>query len=68
MKNIHEPIRVYTLKGPLQPTKMAEQGCPIPFPDKPSIAVLPFNNMSGDPKQEYFADGMTEDIITGLCT
>ena len=37
-----------------------------PLPDKPSIAVLPFQNMSGDPEQEYFADGMTEDIITGL--
>jgi len=37
-----------------------------PLPDKPSIAVLPFDNLSGDPDQEYFADGMTEDIITGL--
>ncbi|NIP90611.1 MAG: hypothetical protein GWO21_17355, partial [Gammaproteobacteria bacterium] len=36
------------------------------LPDKPSIAVLPFDNMSGDPEQEYFADGMTEDIITEL--
>ena len=39
---------------------------PLPLPDKPSIAVLPFQNMSGDPEQEYFADGMVEDIITGL--
>ena len=38
----------------------------LPIPDKPSIAVLPFQNMSGDPEQEYFADGMVEDIITGL--
>ena len=37
-----------------------------PLPDKPSIAVLPFQNMSGDPEQEYFADGMVEDIITAL--
>ncbi|WP_147023345.1 adenylate/guanylate cyclase domain-containing protein, partial [Microvirga aerophila] len=66
VKNIHEPIRAYTLKGPLPPTTMAEQVGPIPLPDKPSIAVLPFTNMGGDPEQEYFADGMTEDIITGL--
>src|SRR5207248_7014707 len=39
---------------------------PPPLPDKPSIAVLPFQNMSGDPEQEYFADGMVEDIITAL--
>jgi TolB-like protein len=38
----------------------------LPLPDKPSIAVLPFQNMSGDPEQEYFTDGMVEDIITGL--
>jgi len=38
----------------------------LPLPDKPSIAVLPFNNLSGDPEQEYFADGLAEDIITGL--
>ena len=39
---------------------------PLPLPDKPSIAVLPFQNMSGDPEQEYFADGLVEDIITAL--
>jgi len=38
----------------------------LPLPDKPSIAVLPFQNMSGDPEQEYFADGVVEDIITAL--
>jgi adenylate cyclase len=39
---------------------------PLPLPDKPSIAVLPFDNMSGDPEQDFFADGMAEDIITAL--
>src|SRR5439155_596773 len=39
---------------------------PLPLPDKPSIAVLPFQNMSGDPEQDYFADGIVEDIITAL--
>ena len=38
----------------------------MPLPDRPSIAVLPFTNMSGDPDQEYFADGISEDLITGL--
>ena len=41
-------------------------GSKVPLPDKPSIAVLPFANMSGDPEQEYFADGMVEEIITAL--
>jgi len=39
---------------------------PLPLPDKPSIAVLPFQNLSGDPEQEYFADGMVEEITTAL--
>jgi adenylate cyclase len=46
--------------------KLSESARPLPLPDKPSIAVLPFQNMSGDPEQEYFADGMVEDIITAL--
>jgi hypothetical protein len=45
---------------------LAPQPSRLPLPDKPSIAVLPFSNMSGDPEQEYFADGITEDIITVL--
>jgi TolB-like protein/Flp pilus assembly protein TadD len=48
------------------PTSTAPTGMPLPLPDKPSIAVLPFQNMSGDPEQEYFADGMADEIITAL--
>jgi TolB-like protein/Tfp pilus assembly protein PilF len=49
-----------------QPVSTGRGGEPLPLPDKPSIAVLPFTNMSGEPEQEYFADGMAEDIITAL--
>jgi adenylate cyclase len=71
VKNIQEPIRVYQLGAPSEtrqaaPTRVAEAESPPPLPDKPSIAVLPFENMSDDPKQEYFADGMVEEIITAL--
>ncbi|MCZ6588383.1 MAG: hypothetical protein O7B24_10625 [Alphaproteobacteria bacterium] len=68
VKNISEPVRVYrwidATADPVPGTAGAEGA--LPLPDKPSIAVLPFNNMSGDPEQEYFADGVTEDIITTL--
>ena len=67
LKNIARPVRVFALAGAKQPTiKMIEPAFPFSLPDKPSIAVLPFQNMSGDPEQEYFADGMVEDIITAL--
>lgn len=67
LKNIARPVRVFALAGAKQPaTKAIEQAPQLTLPDKPSIAVLPFQNMSGDPEQEYFADGMVEDIITGL--
>ena len=76
LKNIAEPIRAYLLEvGVPTPTKCAPQAEPatpekpstrLALPEKPSIAVLPFQNMSDDPAQEYFADGMVEEIITGL--
>jgi adenylate cyclase len=65
LKNIARPVRVYRLTAddaPSTPTSRAT----LPLPDKPSIAVLPFQNMSGDPEQEYFADGVVEEIITAL--
>jgi TolB-like protein len=62
LKNISRPVRIYRLQsggGTVDAAALA-------LPDRPSIAVLPFQNLSGDPEQEYFADGMVEDIITGL--
>src|SRR5215468_2550478 len=71
VKNIQEPIRAYQVEAQGEPREaahahVAEGGSPPPMPDKPSIAVLPFQNLSGDPEQEYFADGMVEDITTAL--
>ncbi|OAF16319.1 adenylate/guanylate cyclase domain-containing protein [Bradyrhizobium neotropicale] len=71
VKNIQEPVRVYQVGAPSEsreaaPARVAEIESPPPLPDKPSIAVLPFQNMSGDPQQEYFADGVVEDITTAL--
>ncbi len=66
VKNIAKPIRVYRVRldGPTAETGFGT--ATATRPDKPSIAVLPFTNMSGDPKQQYFSDGITEDIITEL--
>jgi pentatricopeptide repeat protein len=63
VKNIARPVRVYRVRdvAARSPSQAA-----LPLPDKPSIAVLPFANISGDPEQEYFADGMVEEIITAL--
>ncbi len=75
LKNIERPVRLYAVRGASSPattateavpTMLSNANDPLPLPDKPSIAVLPFQNMSGDPEQEYFADGTVEDIITGL--
>jgi len=71
LKNISRPLRAYRVRqtgegsAPGAWARAAEHAAP-PLPDKPSIAVLPFANMSGDPEQEYFVDGMVEDIITAL--
>ena len=67
LKNIARPVRVYRLD--IAPKAATASDVPRPIPaqsDKPSIAVLAFNNMSGDPEQEYFSDGISEDIITDL--
>jgi adenylate cyclase len=75
LKNIAEPIACYRVSlqlspavrtEPVSPTSRTPSKAPLPLPDKPSIAVLPFQNMSGDPEQDYFADGMVEEIITAL--
>jgi len=72
LKNIAEPMRAWRLRmkatnsatAPIEPPVESTQA--LALPDKPSIAVLPFENMSGDPEQEYFADGMVEEITTAL--
>jgi adenylate cyclase len=75
LKNIARPVRVYrvvsqTVQAASLSLGTSTSGQPerpaLPLPDKPSLAVLPFQNMSGDPEQEYFADGMVEEIITAL--
>ena len=66
MKNIAQSVRTYRVEGKATVTDRATVAPPLAFPDKPSIAVLPFQNMSGDPEQEYFVDGMVEEIITAL--
>ena len=68
VKNIARPVRVYRVRDRAGPAEepFSAPPKPLPLPDKPSIAVLPFANMSGDPEQEYFADGMVEEITTAL--
>ncbi len=72
LKNIAEPMRVWRMRISGKAVSASPQSASFgplqsrPIPDKPSIAVLPFQNMSGDPEQEYFADGIAEDVLTTL--
>jgi adenylate cyclase len=65
LKNISKPVRAYAITRSVSLLNERLSAAPL-LPDKPSIAVLPFQNMSGDPEQEYFADGMVEEITTAL--
>jgi adenylate cyclase len=66
LKNISKPVRAYAVRAGAHSVLTERLGTAPPLPDKPSIAVLPFENMSGDPEQEYFSDGVVEEIITAL--
>ncbi len=68
VKNIDRPVRVWRWAAdtPTAAPRSEKESEPLSIPDKPSIAALPFQNTSGDPEQDFFADGMVEDIITGL--
>jgi adenylate cyclase len=67
VKNIAQPIRTFRVVTEAGATTALEAAVVLPLPDKPSIAVLPFDNMSGDLEQEYFADGVVEEITAALC-
>ena len=66
LKNITQPVRVYRVSSERLAAPQETARPTLALPDRPSIAVLPFTNLSSDPEQEYFADGMVEDIISGL--
>ena len=74
LKNIDRAVRIYVARASAEAASISatalksllDRSKPLALPDKPSIAVLPFENMSGDPTQDYFADGVVEDIITAL--
>jgi adenylate cyclase len=65
LKNIARPVRVFRIAADA-PSPVTAAPMPLTLPDKPSVAVLPFTNMSADPDQEFFADGIAEDVITAL--
>jgi adenylate cyclase len=66
LKNISRPVRVYAVNAGAHRPPIERSGAVLSLPDKPSIVVLPFHNLSSDPEQEFFADGMVEEIITAL--
>jgi TolB-like protein/class 3 adenylate cyclase/Tfp pilus assembly protein PilF len=66
LKNIARPLRVYRIGPPPAPDQVTTPSTALPLPDKPSLAVLPFQNMTGDAEQEYFVDGMVEEITTAI--
>jgi adenylate cyclase len=66
LKNISRPVRVYAVNAGTHRPPIERSGAVLSLPDKPSIVVLPFHNLSSDPEQEFFADGMVEEIITAL--
>ena len=66
LKNIAEPVHVYRVQRLAMADRKAGETEPLPLPSKPSIAILPFTNMSGDLEQDVFTDGLTEDLITDL--
>jgi TolB-like protein/class 3 adenylate cyclase len=66
VKNITRPVRTYAVALGISSRAALSVGAPLPLPDKPSLAVLPFQNLTGDAEQEYFVDGMVEEITTAI--
>src|ERR1700751_3529927 len=66
VKNIARPVRTYSIAVGASSRKALPAGAALPLPDKPSLAILPFRNLTGDAEQEYFVDGMVEEITTAI--